>query len=204
MSRMVPAYILRAIAAQGGFAERLAEERAKVVEPTPVGGHGSCACETCQRACLHKPGWFLPGEAEEAARYLGLSLQEFFDAYLAADHWPEMDGEPRLFILSPAPTYLVAGTPFSFFQNGACVFFRGGRCRIHAVRPYECRALLHGEDPRQPQARHREVMRQWSTAEAQQQIWELLEGIHEGQGEARRQVEGKGTGAGHSERGGRR
>ena len=28
-----------------------------------------CTCDICKQACKHKPGWFLPKEAEKAAEY---------------------------------------------------------------------------------------------------------------------------------------
>lgn len=59
----------------------------------------SGTCERCRRSCGHKPGWFLPGEAEKAAEFTGMTLPEFFRAYLAVDWW---EGEPDIFLLSPA------------------------------------------------------------------------------------------------------
>ena len=47
----------------------------------------SCTCEVCQSACATKPGHFMPGEAEEAAALVGLTLKEFFDLHLAVDWW---------------------------------------------------------------------------------------------------------------------
>ena len=60
----------------------------------------SCTCSSCQRACTFKPGWFLPGEAEQTATYLGIPSQQLFAEKLAVDWW-EGDAGP-VFVLSPA------------------------------------------------------------------------------------------------------
>ena len=59
----------------------------------------SCTCQTCVDACYRKPGWFLPGEAENVAKFLGLSLEETFRKYLAIDWWA---GKGDLNLISPA------------------------------------------------------------------------------------------------------
>lgn len=50
-----------------------------------IGTKDSCKCESCQAACRQKPGWFLPGEAERVAEYLGISLEDLFRTKLAVD-----------------------------------------------------------------------------------------------------------------------
>jgi Fe-S-cluster containining protein len=132
------------------------------------GTRESCTCDGCQRACKAKPGWFLPGEAEKAAALTGMSLQEFFDAHLAVDWW-EVDGGGDAFVLSPAVVGAKPGSEFPGNPNGTCVFFQGGRCRIHAAKPAECRALWHDG---LPGGLHEEVAMAWK--DRQGQLSELL------------------------------
>lgn len=101
----------------------------------------SGTCTTCRAGCTRKPGWFLPGEAEKAAVHLGMTLQEFFDAYLAVDWW---EGEPDIFLLSPSIVGEDTGTEFPGNPGGACVFYKEGRCQIHEVKPFECRDFWCG------------------------------------------------------------
>ncbi len=108
----------------------------------PAGSRESCTCQSCRSACTEKPGWFLPGEAEIAAESLRLSLQEFFAKYLAVDWW---EGDPDIFLLSPAVQGGDTGTEFPGDPRGTCVFFEEGRCRIHAAKPHECRMEWHGD-----------------------------------------------------------
>lgn len=177
MSLTVPNYVLKEIRSdlEKSPEDREAAELAKVVDPV-AGPLESCSCSTCQRACLHKPGWFAPGEAELAADYLGLTLQEFFDTYLAADYWPELDGEPQVYVLSPTVTYIPAGTRFAYWQSGQCVFFRNGRCRIHSVKPLECREQHHERTPDERHAAHRHLKELWEPGEHQRQIADLCGG----------------------------
>jgi Fe-S-cluster containining protein len=108
----------------------------------PDGTAESCGCRSCRNACTEKPGWFLPGEAEIAAESLGMTLPEFFAKYLAVDWW---EGSPDIFLLSPAVLGEEAGTEFPGDPRGTCVFLEEGRCRIHPVKPHECRMEWHGD-----------------------------------------------------------
>jgi Fe-S-cluster containining protein len=94
-----------------------------------------CDCARCQQACNHAPGWFRPGEAEKAATLLGLSLPVFFKRYLVANWW---EGETNTFVLAPATVSAEAGREAPVNPKGTCVFYKGGRCQIHAAKPYEC------------------------------------------------------------------
>jgi Fe-S-cluster containining protein len=132
------------------------------------GTRESCACDSCQGACKAKPGWFLPGEAEKAAELMGMSLPEFFNAHLAVDWW-EVYGDRDVFVLSPAIVGAEPGTEFPGNPRGTCVFFEAGRCRIHAAKPAECRALWH-DGP--PGGMHEDVATAWE--DHQGQLSELL------------------------------
>jgi Fe-S-cluster containining protein len=133
-----------------------------------TGTRESCTCDSCQRACQVKPGWFLPGEAEKAAGLAGMGLREFFAAHLAVDWW-EAGGGRDIFVLSPAVAEAEPGTEFPANPRGTCVFFKGGRCGIHAAKPAECRALWH-DGP--PDGMHEDVAMAWR--DHQGQVAELL------------------------------
>jgi Fe-S-cluster containining protein len=139
---------------------------------TPESG----TCRTCIALCEHKPGWFLPGEAEKAAELMGLPITEFFGRWLSVDWW---EGHPDtgrdVFVLSPAVVDGRAGEEFARDPSGRCVFLTPDkRCRIHAAKPHECRQAWCGQDDRSGEARHRhqEVATAWIGH--QDQIAELL------------------------------
>ena len=127
----------------------------------------SGTCQYCRGGCTHKPGWFLPGEAEAAASFMGVTLEEFFKAYLAVDWW---QGYPDIFVLSPAVKDEETGTEFPADPHGTCVFYEGDRCRIHPVKPHECRDLWCGD--MSSSSIHHDTAEAW--AEHQGQITELL------------------------------
>jgi Fe-S-cluster containining protein len=127
----------------------------------------SGTCQYCRGGCTRKPGWFLPGEAETAAAFMGMTLEEFFRAYLAVDWWQD---EPDIFLLSPAIQGEETGTEFPGDPRGTCVFYENERCAIHPVKPAECRDLWCGD--RAPSSIHRDTATAWT--EHQGQITELL------------------------------
>lgn len=126
----------------------------------------SCMCKECLAACLHKPGWFLPGEAERVASYFKILLEELFETKLAVDWW---SGNPDIFLLSPAIIGNEAGTEFPGNPRGSCVFFKENLCEIHSVKPFECRELFHDGNNNE---RHRKVANAWK--QHQNQITKLL------------------------------
>ena len=109
----------------------------------------SGTCDYCRHGCTNKPGWFMPGEAERAAGFLGLPLEDFFRQYLAVDWW-EADHriDDTTFVLSPAIKGEDAGTEFPGEPRGTCVFYKDERCQIHPVKPAECGALWCGDRSR--------------------------------------------------------
>jgi Fe-S-cluster containining protein len=127
----------------------------------------SGTCAYCRAGCTRKPGWFLPGEAERAAEFMGMPLPEFFRAYLAVDWW---QGEPDIFLLSPAVQGEETGTEFPAEPRGTCVFYENERCRIHPVKPAECREHWCGD--RGHSSIHGDVAQAWT--DHQDQIRELL------------------------------
>ena len=111
----------------------------------------------------------MPGEAEKAAQWLGVSLREFFDTYLGVDWW---DGEPPVFVLAPAIVSMEPGSEYPADPRGRCVFYENGLCKIHPVKPYECAFYHHSDSDEVIQERHRRVAEAWK--EHQEQIKNLL------------------------------
>lgn len=107
-----------------------------------------------------------------AADHLGLTLREFFNQYLAVDYWEADHLLSRTNVLSPAVVGAEAGAWFPENPNGRCVFFNGGRCDIHEVKPFECRTFVCT----QPLvfSQHLAVAAAWGSG--QDQIRELLDG----------------------------
>lgn len=130
-----------------------------------------CQCNNCQAACTFKPGWFLPGEAEKAAKLLNMSLQEFFCEYLGVDWWEDTDD---IFVLAPALTSMIPGEEYPARPTGTCVFYgEDGLCKIHEAKPHECRELDHESTQDQIHNRHKATGLAWKND--QKQIEELLE-----------------------------
>jgi len=109
-----------------------------------------CCCGKCVKACTVRPGWFMPGEAEKAAAFLGMPFKRFQRIYLIWDWW---SGESDIKVLSPFkqsknefPRRNFSGGVASWgwpFQSGRCVFLtKDDRCKIHEAKPYECRMTL--------------------------------------------------------------
>lgn len=132
-----------------------------------------CTCGKCQKACENKPGWFLPGEAERVAEYLSVSLPDLFATKLGVDWWEADERhDTDIYVLSPAITSMPAGDTFPSNPNGRCVFYQDGRCSIHPVKPYECRAFIHDQSHDETTKRHEGVADAW--AAHQQQVKDLF------------------------------
>lgn len=121
----------------------------------------SGTCRTCVSACLRKPGWFLPGQVEQVAVYLGISLAELFRTRLAVDYWYADDRlSPTTFVLSPACGEVEPGAVAPLTVGGRCTFLTDeGRCEIHPVKPMECAQWYCGQD--EVPVAHVDVARQW-------------------------------------------
>ena len=119
----------------------------------------SGTCSYCRDGCDHKPGWFLPGEAEKAAELMGMSLADFFRQYLAVDWWT---GDPNIFLLSPAIVGEESGSEFPGNPRGTCVFYKDERCQIHAAKPFECRDRWCGSRAAPRAVTHEDVAMAWT------------------------------------------
>ena len=133
-----------------------------------------CNCAVCVRACTYVPGWFLPGEAEVAAKHLNLTLQEFFNKYLTVNWYEGNDNMDTVFVLSPAITRASAGTEAPSDPRGVCVFFQPETltCKIFPHHPYECITYYHIHDLKTLHERHIAVADAWK--DHQDLIKELL------------------------------
>ncbi|MBI4236799.1 MAG: hypothetical protein HY696_00080 [Deltaproteobacteria bacterium] len=105
----------------------------------------SCACAACQSLCQHEPGWFVPEEIDGAAAYLGISRYTLEHDYLTAHAVP--DG--------------VALAPRTKPGTTECIFFETGKCRIHPVKPYECRKVFGCESGRRHKRMRELIARRW-------------------------------------------
>jgi len=102
-----------------------------------------CSCKKCQAACTDSPGWFAPGEVQQVASFLGLSEKELYEKYLRISYW-NSDHAIAQDVFVPSPAVVGnAGAMIPRIPNGACVFFKEGRCEIHAVKPCECKQYMH-------------------------------------------------------------
>ena len=113
----------------------------------------------------------MPGEAEKAAKYLNMSLQDFFNQYLGVNWW-EADAKTDndIFVLAPAIAGMQTGSEYPADPRGECVFFENGLCKIHPVKPFECAQFIHGDQT--VSERHWKVAKAWQ--EHQSQINSLL------------------------------
>lgn len=139
---------------------------------------GTCSkdsgtCSTCVGACVKKPGWFAPGQAERVANHLGISLVELFKTKLSIDWWEEDHRlDHTVFVLSPAVQGGSTGGEFDGDPHGRCIFLEGNRCTIHAVKPFECAEFWCGDT--YDGNRHLDAAKAWDSDEVQAQIRELL------------------------------
>jgi Fe-S-cluster containining protein len=124
------------------------------------------------------PGYFRPGEAERAAELVGVPLAELFRTRLAVDYLvpSERDSIADLtFVLSPAREGSEPGAEVAADPRGRCTFLTANeRCEIHAAKPAECRAAMHGDSHEEAHARHIGIGLEWGAAAPRAQIASLL------------------------------
>lgn len=132
-----------------------------------------CECNLCQDACKYRPGRFAPGEVAKAATALGMTPKAFFDAFVGVDWYhPEGKGNEYTFMLAPATDKSTPGSEYPFDPRGQCVFFRDGKCSIHATKPAECRFFDHEKSHAEIRAFLDGLVQAWSGAK--QEIVQLL------------------------------
>lgn len=130
----------------------------------------SCSCEECVSSCRHRPGWFLPGEAEKVAKYLKISMKELYEKYLVMDYF----GQREIDVLSPGSLEEhghKASIGFAF-RGSQCIFLNSqDRCSIYSVRPFECAVAHHG-NRHKLEGFHHWVAQQWRGKD----VWQMIEG----------------------------
>lgn len=132
------------------------------LHPDPDAG-----CMRRNRCCKNSPGWFAPGEAEQAAALLQLTPDVFVRRYLIID-FMEVDGE-RVEVFVPAkigrdgapliPTGTRADALYQAFRS-PCIFFSEEGCQIYAARPLECQRYLCTQ-PAELNISHDAIARLW-------------------------------------------
>ena len=118
-----------------------------------------CTCSRCVGACERTPGIFKPGEAEKAAALIGKPLSEMIGNEIVIDYWIGREGGNVLYYRprkegdeTDADGLVSFG---SAFEQGRCAFLDdSNRCRIHAAKPFECRASFSCRE--QPSRTHKE------------------------------------------------
>ncbi|MDX9724410.1 MAG: hypothetical protein RBU37_26930 [Myxococcota bacterium] len=127
----------------------------------------SLGCIRRGYCCRSSPGWFGPGQVEQAAALLDLQPGDFVRKYLIIDgievdgRWVEVfapvklgrDGEP---LLPPATR---ADRLYRMLRS-PCVFFDGEGCQIYTHRPIECAAYCCTHEPEQNLS-HEAIARLW-------------------------------------------
>jgi len=113
----------------------------------------------------------MPGEAENAAKLLGMTLQDFFDKHLGVDFY--IDDGDAIFVLAPALTNMDGGEMYPFNPLGTCTFLsKSERCGIHTESPHECQMYYHTDNKAKTDKRHKSIAMAWK--DHQNQIEELL------------------------------
>lgn len=117
--------------------------------------------------CRSSPGWFAPGEVEQAAEVLGITPHELVGQSLVIDSI-DVDGE-RVEVFAPVKLDRF-GKPalrpgarvddLYRFLRGVCTFFDGNGCGIYEARPYECRQYVCTNAPEE-NADHESIARMW-------------------------------------------
>lgn len=147
------------------------DEPRKTLMPITVKDGGEVGCYGRGRCCMNNPGWFGPGEIEKAAEFLKLEPEVFFRKHLVVvtSHAVDVPGKPAVDMFAPAkvdergepiiPTGGRVPSVYEFLQ-GACIFYKQGRCAIHPARPIECRRYFC-EQPEELNMSRRELARLW-------------------------------------------
>ena len=130
----------------------------------------SLGCIRRGLCCKRHPGWFAPGEAEQAAALLGMEPDAFVRRYLVVTSI-EVEGEE---VHCFAPVKLgVDGEPqlepgtkadrLYYVLRGPCVFYGPEGCGIYAARPLECQRYVCTQEPEENLSKQ-ELGRLWRDA----------------------------------------
>jgi hypothetical protein len=92
----------------------------------------TCACRLCAISCEHLPGALAPSDLPILAAHLGYEdVGAYAREHLVASEGPTLRLEDGRVVSLPT---LVPGADAS----GACRYYEGGRCAVHAVAPFGC------------------------------------------------------------------
>ena len=118
--------------------------------------------------CRTSPGWFAPGEVEQAAALLDMTPDDFASHYLIIDaHHVADHGEVLVFAPvkldrfgQPSLRPLTRVDELYRLLHGPCVFYDGEGCRIYEARPIECRHYVCTNAP-EDNMDHETIARMW-------------------------------------------
>ena len=96
-----------------------------------------CMCDSCNNGCKHGSGILIGNDRENIAKFLKITEKELDEKYLEeTEQFNKKFQRPKL---------LRQGKPF-----GQCVFFDGKGCKVHEVKPLQCKTAIackdYGED----------------------------------------------------------
>jgi Fe-S-cluster containining protein len=97
---------------------------------------GLCKCDKCKAPCQTMPGFLVPGDLEQIADYLGVTLT---DEFITRNFRVASGGTVPYQItdkLHPRPALVLVPDQR---PSGDCVFYQSGLCQIHPVAPFGCR-----------------------------------------------------------------
>jgi len=106
-----------------------------------------CSCEKCKECCTREAGWFLPEEVPLAAQYLSLSEADFIEQFCKKH---DLDGKG------------IALSPKAKPNSTECIFLENGLCKIHEVKPYECRKVFACEPARRHSRIREFLIKEWT------------------------------------------
>lgn len=106
-----------------------------------------CSCFKCVGACKQEPGRFAPGEAEKVAKFLNMDFKKFLYRYLIIDYWSgEASNGVDLYSYAPKKETVEHSSMYASyeypFKADRCVFLENDLCKIHDVKPFECRKAI--------------------------------------------------------------
>lgn len=106
-----------------------------------------CSCEACTECCEREPGWFMPEEVESAAKFMGLSKEEFIKQYC------EEHVEDGIIVISPARKK----------GKTCCIFLTKDKlCEIHEVKPHECKKVFACQRDSRHQRMREMIIKSWA------------------------------------------
>ena len=124
----------------------------------------SCRCDSCRGACEHKPGWFIPSQIAGLLAHFNVDkIHDLLGFGFAIDWWVEDDKDTL--ILSPNIKGNEGNIRYPHNPQGECVFFEGGECKIHPVKPFECAELSHNDKGAIIDNRHGFVSTKWRNSD---------------------------------------